>query len=293
MPNEPGTYYIFTDGACKGNPGPGGWAAIIRFEGLDTELKGYAADTTNNKMEITAAIKGLEILPSGAKAVVCSDSSYLVNTMTKGWKKNTNKDLWDALDLLVSDIDVEWQWVKGHSGHSENERADKLASFMAESKGMSKLTHIDDKGDVSMVDVGSKGQTKREAIATGSVVMKPDTLALVLEGSIEKGSVFSVARIAGIMAAKKTSDLIPLCHQLPIDKVQIDLEADEHNSSIIITASASTTAKTGVEMEALTAVSIAALAIYDMCKGVDKFMHIEGVKLLKKTGGKSGDIVAF
>ena len=105
--------------------------------------------------------------------------------MTKGWKKNTNKDLWEALDALTSKIDVEWQWVKGHCGHRENERADKLASFMAESKGMSKLTHIDDKGDVSMVDVGANGQTRREEIATVSVVMKPDTLTLVLEGSIE------------------------------------------------------------------------------------------------------------
>ena len=113
---------IYTDGACVGNPGPGGWAAIIRFEGLDTELKGYAADTTNNKMEITASIKGLEVLPSGAKAFLCSDSSYLVNTMTIGWKKNTNKDLWDALDVLISDIDVEWQWVN-HIGAWREPRA--------------------------------------------------------------------------------------------------------------------------------------------------------------------------
>ena len=286
-------YYIFTDGACKGNPGAGGWAAIVRFEGLDKELKGYVPDTTNNKMELTAAIRGLEVLPSGSKAIVYSDSSYLVNTMTKGWKRNTNKDLWGSLDMLTSHIDVEWQWIRGHSGHSENERADKLASFMAESKGMDKLTHVDDKGDVSMVDVGFKSETKREAIAKGSVLMNPATLKLVQDGSIEKGSVFSVARISGIMAAKKTSDLIPLCHQLPIDKVQIDLCVDESRSSILITATTRTTAKTGVEMEALTAVSVAALSIYDMCKGVDKSMSIEGIRLVRKTGGKSGDIISF
>ncbi|MDA0770408.1 MAG: cyclic pyranopterin monophosphate synthase MoaC [Chloroflexi bacterium] len=153
-----------------------------------------------------------------------------------------------------------------------------------------KLTHIDESGAASMVDVGWKDSTDREAVARGTITMKPETLALIKANSLKKGDVLSVARIAGIMGAKNTSDLIPLCHPLPLTQVAVDFEYDDEASAINITGTAKTTGKTGVEMEALTAVSIAALTIYDMCKAVDRAMRIDGVRLVKKTGGKSGDV---
>jgi len=153
------------------------------------------------------------------------------------------------------------------------------------------LTHLDEKGQAHMVDVGWKRDTEREAIARGFVSMKPETLDLILAGGVEKGDVLATARIAGIMAAKRTSELIPLCHPLPLTQVSVDLEPDQEASGIRIEASVKTVAKTGVEMEALTAVSVAGLTIYDMCKAVDRGMRIERIRLAQKRGGKSGEIV--
>jgi len=289
MPEE---IHIYTDGACKGNPGPGGWAAIVRRNGQDAELAGHEDVTTNNRMEVLAAIKGLEAAPERSAITLFSDSQYLVNTMTKGWKRKANVDLWDRLDVLVGQRNVTWEWVRGHAGHPENERADKLATDMADtSEDGSRLTHVDEQGRVRMVDVGWKDETEREAVARGSVVMQRQTLELIKKGEMEKGDVLSVARIAGIMGAKRTSDLIPLCHPLPLDQVKVELELDDKNNQVQITATARTTAKTGVEMEALTAVSVAALTIYDMCKAIDRGIHIESIRLVRKHGGKSGDIV--
>ena len=152
------------------------------------------------------------------------------------------------------------------------------------------LTHLDPHGRASMVDVGWKEATRREAVAKGFVSMQPETLARIQEGSMAKGDVFAVARLAGIMGAKQTSQLIPLCHPLPLDRVGVELVADAERQRVEITATATTSAKTGVEMEAMTAVSVAALALYDMCKSVDRAMRIEAVRLVSKTGGKSGDI---
>ncbi len=153
------------------------------------------------------------------------------------------------------------------------------------------LTHVDRSGKAQMVDVGDKPDTQREAIARGRVVMQPETLALIRDNAFDKGDVLGVARIAGIMGAKNTSQLIPLCHPLPINKVAVEFDLDSDASAVNITATARATGKTGVEMEALTAVSIAALTIYDMCKAVDRAMRIEAVRLARKTGGKSGDII--
>jgi cyclic pyranopterin phosphate synthase len=152
------------------------------------------------------------------------------------------------------------------------------------------LTHLDEQGRVKMVDVGWKPVTDREAVARGSVQMQPDTLKLIVEGQVKKGDVFTIAQLAGIMGAKRTAELIPLCHPLPLNKVDVELEADEANSRVNITATASTSGKTGVEMEALTAVSVAALSVYDMCKAVDRGMQIGSVRLVSKRGGQSGDI---
>ena len=152
------------------------------------------------------------------------------------------------------------------------------------------LTHLDEQGRAKMVDVGWKPVTDREAIARGSVRMLPETLRLIIEGQVKKGDVFTIAQLAGIMGAKRTSELIPLCHPLPLNKVDVELEADEPNNSVNITATATTSGKTGVEMEALTAVSVAALSIYDMCKAVDRGMQIGSIRLVSKRGGQSGDI---
>ena len=153
---------------------------------------------------------------------------------------------------------------------------------------MSKLTHINANGEAQMVDVSDKNNTTREAKAGARVVMKAETLDLIVSGSHKKGDVLAVARVAGIQAAKKCSDLIPLCHPLMLSKVSVELTPNIQNNCIDIIATAKLTGKTGVEMEALTAASIAALTVYDMCKAVDRFMLIDNVQLLEKKGGKSG-----
>ncbi|WP_313200442.1 cyclic pyranopterin monophosphate synthase MoaC [Rhizobium sp.] len=152
----------------------------------------------------------------------------------------------------------------------------------------SKLTHIDQAGEAHMVDVGDKAETARSATAEGFVRMLPETLALIREGNAKKGDVIGTARLAGIMAAKKTSDLIPLCHPLMLTKVSVEIAEDNSLPGLRVTATAKLTGKTGVEMEALTAVSVTCLTIYDMAKAADKAMEIGGIRLLEKTGGKSG-----
>src|SRR6266496_2963741 len=156
---------------------------------------------------------------------------------------------------------------------------------------MARLTHLDDQGRARMVDVSEKEVSSRIAVARGSIHMRPETLDLILEGKVEKGDVFSVARVAGIMAAKKTSELIPMCHPLNITSVEIELTPGEKPARVDIEASARVSGKTGVEMEAMTAASVAALTIYDMCKAVDRGMTIGEIRLVKKSGGKSGTFI--
>ncbi len=157
---------------------------------------------------------------------------------------------------------------------------------------MSGFTHFDDEGKAVMVDVTDKAETARVAIAKGTVLMQPETLALIRAGGVEKGDVLSVARLAGIMGAKRTPDLIPLCHPLSLRSVQVELELSAERPAVEITATCKLTGKTGVEMEALTAVAIAALTVYDMCKAVDRAMRIEDIRLTHKSGGKSGTFEA-
>jgi cyclic pyranopterin phosphate synthase len=153
-----------------------------------------------------------------------------------------------------------------------------------------RLSHIDRADRARMVDVSSKKETKREAVARGSVRMEPETLRLIESGRAAKGDVIAAARIAGIMAAKRTHELIPLCHPLPLSHIDVEITADKKANALQIEARVRTTAKTGVEMEALTAVSVAALTVYDMCKAVDRGMRIDAVRLVRKRGGKSGAI---
>ncbi|GAA3853019.1 cyclic pyranopterin monophosphate synthase MoaC [[Pseudomonas] carboxydohydrogena] len=153
---------------------------------------------------------------------------------------------------------------------------------------MTKLTHIDAKGEAHMVDVSAKDATERVAVAEGFVVMSVETLKLIVEGNARKGDVLGTARVAGIMAAKRTSDLIPLCHPLALSKVTLDIVPDDKLPGCRVEASVKVKGPTGVEMEALTAVSVACLTVYDMIKAVERGVHIEGIRLLEKSGGKSG-----
>ncbi|WP_045860648.1 cyclic pyranopterin monophosphate synthase MoaC [Teredinibacter purpureus] len=157
---------------------------------------------------------------------------------------------------------------------------------------MNNLTHLNENGEAHMVDVGGKDITHRTATASSTITMQPETLAMITEGKHKKGDVFAVARIAGIQAAKKCSDLIPLCHPLMLTKIAVEIQPQPKKNTVVIRATCQLDGKTGVEMEALTAASIAALTIYDMCKAVDKGMIIGDTKLLEKIGGKSGTWIA-
>ena len=153
-----------------------------------------------------------------------------------------------------------------------------------------KLSHLDESGRARMVDVGHKPITERVAVAKGEVHMRPETLELIQQGALKKGDVLSVAQLAGVMAAKRTADLIPLCHPLPINQILVEVEPTPALPGVEITATVRTSAKTGVEMEALTAVSVAALTVYDMAKAVEKTMRIENIRVVEKRGGQSGDV---
>jgi len=155
---------------------------------------------------------------------------------------------------------------------------------------MKEMSHMDEQGRPKMVDVSGKPESQRLAIAKGVVKIQAATLKRIKDGGVEKGDVLAVAQLAGIMAAKKTSSLIPLCHPIPIDEVKINFELDEKNSAVEITTAVKSTGRTGVEMEALTATALTALTIYDMVKGIDRGARIENIRLVKKSGGKSGDI---
>lgn len=154
------------------------------------------------------------------------------------------------------------------------------------------LTHLDEQGRARMVDVGDKPDSERRAVAAGSVYMQPETLRLIRDGAVKKGDVLTIARIAGIMAAKRASELIPLCHPIALSQIEVEIMLDEDASAARITATARTVGKTGVEMEALTAVSVAALTIYDMAKAVDRSMRLSDIRLLEKRGGVHGDYAA-
>lgn len=299
---------IYTDGACRARVG--GWAALILEPGGRRIMSGKAEETTSNRMELSAAINSMESLPKGSQVTLYSDSEYLVKTMTLGWRHNANLDLWQRLDALAEEHHIRWEWVKGHASIPGNGYVNQLAGFEA---GVAKarpeldhflgpkataesgeaelsLTHLDQQGRVEMVDVGWKPVTDREAVAWGYVSMQPETLRLIQDSLIKKGDVLTIAQLAGIMGGKRTSELIPLCHPLPLNKLDVELKLDPTQNRVKISALARTSARTGVEMEALTAVSVAALTVYDMCKGVDRSIIIGDIRLVRKSGGQSGDI---
>ena len=169
---------IYTDGACSGNPGKGGWAAIIFDDDENqTKISGNEKNTTNNRMELTAVIKGLEASPKGFEVTVFSDSQYVVNTMNRNWKRKANNDLWEQLDMLGTTRNVKWKWIKGHSGHPENEEANRIAGLQSgvvgrtdySNIGTEGFTHLDEQGQVRMVDVGNKSISSRSAVAKAFV----------------------------------------------------------------------------------------------------------------------------
>lgn len=166
-----------------------------------------------------------------------------------------------------------------------------IGRFDYNSAMSSQLSHIDEEGRARMVDVGHKPDTARRAVAAGEVLMRAETLALIRSGNLKKGDLLAVAEVAGVMAAKRTSELIPLCHPLPLNQVTVELALDDSLPGVRITATTRTTGKTGVEMEALTAVAVAALTVYDMAKAVEKTMRIQNIRLVEKHGGLSGDVV--
>jgi cyclic pyranopterin phosphate synthase len=188
--------------------------------------------------------------------------------------------------MLMTDI-----WFYRNANYTDNATDWRLATNRKfnRMKSGKKLTHLDARGEAHMVDVANKEVTHRVAVAEGRIVMQPATLKLLVDGGHKKGDVLAVARVAGIMAAKKTAELIPLCHPIPLTRVSVELTPEIRKKSVHCRATAETDGKTGVEMEALTAVQLALLTIYDMCKAVDRGMCIDGVRLLQKSGGRSGE----
>ncbi len=299
---------IYTDGAYNPVLGQGGWAAVVVDGGQKQVFSSMAKRTTSNRMEITAALEGILRTPQGAEVVIYTDSQYLLGCMAKGWQRRANRDLWQELDVAISQRKVRWQWIDQSVRNPFQKEAHVVATNLASQAEVvrptlvvkqkeqlrvpvvEELTHLDEQGRPRMVDVSGKPDTEREAVAKGVVRMQASTLDRIKKGRMAKGDVLGVAQLAGIMAAKETPHLIPLCHPLLIADVKVEFSLDVKNSAVEITTTAKSVGKTGVEMEALTATAIAALTIYDMCKAVDRSIRLENIRLVKKSGGKSGQI---
>ncbi len=292
---------IYADGAYSPVLNQGSWAAVVVENNQKQAFSGIAKRTTSNRMEITAALEGILRISQGAEVVVYTDSQYLFGCVTKGWQRRANRDLWEKLDPALVERKVQWQWIDQSAGNPFHKEAHALATKLASAGAeqvpqpevpvVGALTHLDEAGRPRMVDVSGKPETYREAVAKGVVRMQPATFDLIKQGKMTKGDVLAVAQLAGIMAAKQTPSLIPLCHPILIDDVKVAFDLNEQNSTIEIAATVRGTGKTGVEMEALTATAVAALTIYDMCKAVERGMKIENIRLVSKSGGKSGAII--
>ncbi len=299
---------IYADGANNPILNQGGWGAVILEDGRKRVFSGMVKKTTSNRMEITAALEGILRTPQGVEMVVYTDSQYLFGCMVKGWKRRKNLDLLEKLDAAVSQHKVHWRWISGDAGGLLHEEAHIRANNLAglgevlpppPAEGQAgqpevpigaELTHVDARGRPKMVDVTEKPDTQRQAVAKCRVSMKASTLNRLKESKMPKGDVLTVAQLAGIMAAKQTPQLIPLCHPVLIGDVKVEFSLSEEASVVEITTTVKSSGKTGVEMEALTAAAVTALTIYDMCKAVDRGIQIENIRLIRKSGGKSGTI---
>lgn len=342
---------VYSDGGAIGNPGPGGFGVVVESDGKSWKLSRGYRRTTNNRMELMGVIAGLEStaeLGNRSHTEVVTDSRYVVDGMSKGWAKRwrangwrrnkqgdmaLNPDLWGRLLDAVEGRDVSFQWVRGHSGHPQNEMCDAMvreasklpapellldegyervgSSTSAQSAQFASLiekvdvgdtadnevetdpglTHIDSSGEARMVDVGGKAITERVATAGCDVLMSDKTLALVRSGRADKGDVIGTAKLAGVMGGKRTSELIPMCHNILLSQIEVDIEELADGSGLRVEATARATWKTGVEMEAMTAASVAALTVYDMCKSAERGIRVTNLRLMRKSGGKSGDYV--
>lgn len=287
---EPNLNYfiVYTDGSCIPNPGSGGWAYEIRnsMDEIIDSSSGFDKNTTNNRMELTAVIKSFQsdYIKSNSVVTIRSDSQLIINTMNKNWKKKENTDLWNDLDEYKKskNLHCEWEWVKAHAGIEGNENVDQKANQEA------KMSHLSNDGNVNMVDVSDKNQTIRVAKATSKIKLSKTAFEMTKSNDSKKGNVLATARIAGIQAAKKTHELIPLCHQINLTNINIDFILDDLGF-ITVDSKVKCIGNTGVEMEALTSVTVASLTIYDMLKSVDKRIVINDIHLISKSGGKSGD----
>lgn len=286
---------IYTDGAYNPVSQQGGWGAVIIENGEKRIFSGTVAHTTNNRMEITAAMEGLQRIPDNAEVTIYTDSQYLFGCMARGWERRANRDLWEQIDKVARQRRIKWEWIDQNIPNAYQKEAHNLATGQLNQTepvkaNPAELTHLDSAGRPRMVDVSAKPETAREAVAKCTVRMKAATFATIKQGKIAKGDVLTVAQLAGIMGAKQTPFLIPLCHPLLIAEAKIEFKLDEASSSVEITATVKSTGKTGVEMEALTAASVAALTVYDMCKAIDRGINIDNLRLVRKSGGKSGTI---
>ncbi|MFH0846674.1 MAG: cyclic pyranopterin monophosphate synthase MoaC [Chloroflexota bacterium] len=310
---------IYTDGAYNPLLGQGGWGVVIVEDSQKRSFSGVLSHTTSNRMEITAAIEGIQHTPQNSMVVVYTDSQYLIGCMARGWQRRANRDLWDLLDATAGQRKVRWEWVDGDSENPFHKEAHALATSLSDNAEIvqavsakaqasgkkvgqepvkpvsavkaAELSHIDAAGHPRMVDISAKPDTEREAVAKSLIRMQPATLAKIVKGEIAKGDVFTTAQLAGIMAAKETPHLIPLCHPILIGEISVEFAVDEKASTVEITARVKSMGKTGVEMEAMTAAAVAALTIYDMCKAVDRGMRLDNLRLVRKSGGKSGTII--
>ena len=299
-------FRVYVDGAYNPVLDQGSWGAVVVEDNQKRVSSSVVKKTTGNRMEITAALEGILRTPQGAEVVLYTDSQYLFGCVTKGWQRRANRDLWERLDAVVSQRKVNWEWTDRNTQNPFHKEAHNMATTLAsQSEGVQVvpsqqtegqpeapregLTHVDALGRPRMVDITGKPDTQREAIAKCLVKMKASTLELLKRGNMPKGDVLAVAQLAGIMAAKQTPQLIPLCHTVLIGDIKVEFNLDEADV-VEITSTVKSTGKTGVEMEALTATAVAALTIYDMCKAVDRGIQIDRLRLIKKSGGKSGTI---
>ncbi|MCL0046495.1 cyclic pyranopterin monophosphate synthase MoaC [Dehalococcoidales bacterium] len=279
---------IYSDGAYNSVLGQGGWGAVIVENGQKRVFSGIVKRTTGNRMEITAALEGILRTPQGSEVIIYTDSQYLFGCMSRGWQRRANRDLWQRLDEVVSQRRVRWQWIERSAKNPFQKEAHALATNLASQGKMVRPVPSEPKVPMAMVDITQKPDTEREAVAKGRVRMMASTLDRLKAGKMPKGDVLAAAQLAGIMAAKQTPHIIPLCHPVLIGDIKVEFNLDEENNTVEITTTVKSIGKTGVEMEALTATAVTALTIYDMCKVIDQGIQIESIRLIRKSGGKSG-----
>ncbi len=232
---------IYTDGAYNPVTQQGGWAAVIIDDGKKQVFAGHVTHTTNNRMEITAALEGLKHVPEKADVTVYTDSQYLFGCMSRGWERKANRDLWEQIDKVAAARRVKWEWIDQNVINNYQKEAHNLATAQVTpnnnaNKSVPELTHIDAAGKPKMVDISAKPDTEREAIAKCTVRMKPATFELIKQGKVTKGDVLTTAQLAGIMGAKQTPFLIPLCHPLLVANASVEFNLDEANSTVEIKA---------------------------------------------------------